>query len=46
MNLIKYQQPFIEKNYLYINNSFRSKYQFLIEERVKVGVKNYNIQKH
>ena len=39
MNLIKHQQPDIDKIYLYIKNSFESRYQLLINRREKVGIK-------
>ena len=36
LNLIKHQQPDIEKIYLYVKNPFESKYQLLINGREKV----------
>ena len=33
LNLIKYQQPDIEKNYFYMKYPFESKYQLLINGR-------------
>ena len=39
-NLIKNQQPHIDKVYLYVKYPFKSKYQLLIKEREKVGIKN------
>ena len=39
MNLIKSQQPDIDKIYLYVKDPFKSKYQLLINnEKEKVGV--------
>ena len=38
-NLMKHQRPDIDKIYLYVKDPFESKYQFLINRRVKVGVK-------
>ena len=40
LNLIKYQQPDIEKIYLYMKDPFESKYQLLINGREKAGIKN------
>ena len=37
LNLIKNQQPHIDKNYLYVKDRFESKYQLLIKRRKKVG---------
>ena len=39
MNLIKNQQPGIEKNYLYVKYPLKSKYQLLINGREKVRIK-------
>ena len=39
LNLIKHQQPDIDKSYLYIKDPFESKYQLLINGREKVGIK-------
>ena len=39
MNLIKNQQPSIEKNYLYVKDPLESKYQLLINGREKVRIK-------
>ena len=39
MNLIKNQQPGIEKNYLYVKDPLESKYQLLINGREKVRIK-------
>ena len=36
-NLIKYQQPDIDKIYLYVKDPLESKYQLLINRREKVG---------
>ena len=38
LNLIKHQQPDIEKIYLYVKDPFKSKYQLLINERGKVEI--------
>ena len=40
MNLIKNQRPDIDKVYLYVKDPFKSKYQFLINGREKVGIEN------
>ena len=40
LNLIQNQRPDINKIYLYIKDPFQSKYQFLINGREKVGIKN------
>ena len=37
LNLIKNQQPHIDKNYLYVKDPFEWKYQLLIKRRKKVG---------
>ena len=39
LNLIKNQRPDIDKIYLYVKNSFKSKHQLLINRREKVGIK-------
>ena len=39
LNLIKNQGQDIDKIYLYVKDSFESKYQFLINEIGKVGIK-------
>ena len=39
LNLIKNQQPDIDKIYLYVKDPFESKYQLLINRREKVGIK-------
>ena len=39
LNLIRYQRPDIEKMYLYVKDSFESKYQLFINGREKVGIK-------
>ena len=39
LNLIKNQRPDIDKIYLYVKDPFESKYQLLINGRVKVGIK-------
>ena len=40
LNLIKNQQPDIDKAYLYGNGPFESKYQLLINGTEKVGIEN------
>ena len=40
MNLVKHQQPDINKIYLYVKDPFESKYQLLINGREKVGIEN------
>ena len=40
LNLIKHQQPDIDKIYLYIKDPFESKYQLLINGRENVGIEN------
>ena len=39
LSLIKHQRPDIDKIYLHVKNLFRSKYQLLINGKVKVEVK-------
>ena len=39
LNLIKHQRPDIDKIYLHVENLFESKYQLLINGKVKVEVK-------
>ena len=39
LNLIKHQQPEIDKIYLYVKNQSQSKYQLLINGREKLGIK-------
>ena len=39
LNLIKYQRPDIDKICLYVKDPFKSKYQLLISEREKVGIR-------
>ena len=39
LNLIKNQRPDIDKIYLYAKDSFKSKYQLIINRREKVGIK-------
>ena len=46
LNLIKHQQPDIEKIYLYTKDSFESKYQLLINGRKKVGIKKHSLIIH
>ena len=45
LNLIKHQQPDIDKVYLYAKNPFESKYLLRINGREKVGIKNLKNQK-
>ena len=40
LNLIKHQQPDIDKLFLYIKDPFESKYQLLINGREKLGIHN------
>ena len=40
LNLIKHQRPDIDKIYLYVKDPFKSKYELLINEREKVGIKH------
>ena len=40
LNLIKHQQPDINKIYLYIKDPLESKYQLLINRREKVEIEN------
>ena len=42
LNLIKHQQPDIDKIYLYFKDLFESKYQLLINGREKVGIGKKN----
>ena len=42
MNLIKSQQPDIDKIYLYVKDPFKSKYQLFVNGREKVGIENLN----
>ena len=39
LNLIRHQQPDINKIYLYVKDAFESKYQLFINGREKVGIK-------
>ena len=39
MNLIKHQRPDVDKTFLLVKDPFNSKYQLLINERVKAGIK-------
>ena len=41
LNLIKHQQPDIDKIYLYVKDPLEPKYQSLINRREKVGIKNF-----
>ena len=43
LNLIKHQQPDLDKIYLHINDPIESKYQLLIDEREKVEIKDEKI---
>ena len=40
LNLIKHQQPDVNKIYLYIKDPLESKYQLLINRREKVEIEN------
>ena len=40
LNLVKHQQPNIDKIYVYVKDSFKSKYQLLINGREKLGTEN------
>ena len=40
LKLIKHQQPDINKKFLYVKDSFESKYQLLINGREKVRIEN------
>ena len=40
LNLVKHQQPNIDKIYVYAKDSFESKYQLLINGREKLGTEN------
>ena len=46
LNLIKHQQPYIDKIYLYVRDTSESKYQLLINGREKLVIENLKIQKH
>ena len=39
LDLMKHQRSDIDKNYLYVKEPFKSKYQLLIKGRWKVGIK-------
>ena len=39
LNLIKYQRPNIDKNYFYVKDQFKSKYQLLTNGGKNVGIK-------
>ena len=41
LNLI-YNQPDIDKRYLYAKDSYEAKYQFLINKRESTGLKHFN----
>ena len=45
LNLIKNQQPDIEKIYLYVKSPLESKYQLLINRREKVEIKKLKSSK-
>ena len=40
LKLIKHQQPDIDKIYLYVKDSFQSKYQLLVNGREIIRIKN------
>ena len=44
LNLLKHQQPDIDKIYLYVKDLFDSKYQLLINGREKLGIKTLKSQ--
>ena len=46
LNSIRNQQPHIDKTYLYVKDSFESKYQLLIIGREIAEIKKLKIQKH
>ena len=46
LNLIKNQQPDIDRIYLYTKDPSKSKYQLLINRREKVGIKKLKNPKH
>ena len=46
LNLIKNEQPDIDKIYGYVKDPFESKYKLLINGREKVGIKKQKIQKY
>ena len=43
LNLMKYQQPDIDKIYLYVKDPFGSTYQLLINGREKVEIENFKL---
>ena len=45
LNLIRHQRPDIDKNYIYVRDPFKSKYQLLINEREKVETENLKTTK-
>ena len=45
LNLMKHQQPDIDKIYLYVKDPFESKYQLLINGREKIGIKKLKHRK-
>ena len=44
LNLIKNQED-IDKIYLYVKDQYEAKYQYLINKRVKTGLKHYDVPK-
>ena len=44
LNLIKNQEN-IDKIYLYVKDPYEAKYQYLINKRVKAGLKHYDVPK-
>ena len=42
LNLIKHQRPDIDKIYIYVKDTFESKYELLINRREKVQIKKLN----
>ena len=45
LNLIKHQQPDIDKIYSYVKDPFKSKHQLFINSRKKVGIKKFKTPK-
>ena len=43
LNLVNYQQPDIDKSYLYVKDSFESNYQLFTNGREKIGITSENI---
>ena len=45
LKVIKHQQPYIDKIYMYVKDTFKSKYQLLINKREKRGIDETKIPK-